>query len=272
MKKVSLSLLSVVSMGFASFAFAEGTSQVNVPVAPAAAPVSSNFTAAQSQEIEKIIANYLTKHPEVVMNAFQAGMAQQQKEAVAKMEKAVAENKDKIFNNPATPIGGNPKGATSLVVFLDPNCGYCKKFHKELETLVSTDKDVKIIYKDIPIMGPASVMTVKAMLAAKEQGKYDQFQKVVFSSDKPLTKKQLLKLASSVDIDTKKLEADMKTKEIQALVDQDLELAKVIGINGTPTLIIGEKKVVPGYVSAEELKKMLQESTASSKQASEKAS
>ncbi len=267
-------MLSIISMGFASCAFAEGTTQVNVPVAPSAAsaPVSSNFTAAQSQEIEKIIADYLTKHPEIVMNSFQAGMAQQQKEAIVKMEKAVAENKDKIFNNPATPVSGNPKGATSLVVFLDPNCGYCKKFHKELETLVSTNKDVKIIYKDIPIMGPASVMAVKAMLAAKEQGKYDQFQKVVFSSDKPLTKKQLLKLASSVDIDTKKLEADMKTKEIQTLIDQDLELAKVIGINGTPTLIIGEKKVVPGYVSAEELKKMLQESTASSKQASEKAS
>lgn len=272
MKKISLSVLSIMSMGFINSAFAEGMSQVNVPVAPVTRSVSSNFTAAQSQEIEKIIAEYLTKHPEIVMSSFQAGMAQQQKEAVAKMEKAVAENKDKIFNNPATPIGGNPKGDTSLVVFLDPNCGYCKKFHKELETLVSTNKDVKIIYKDIPIMGPASVMTVKAMLAAKEQGKYDQFQKAVFSSDKPLTKKQLLKLASSVDIDTKQLEADMKKKETQALIDQDLELAKIIGINGTPTLIIGEKKVVPGYVSAEELKKMLQESTASTKPVGEKAS
>jgi len=261
MKKISLSLLSFASLGLLTHAYAAETPQGQVPVTTPQAATPSTFTPAQLTELEKVIGDYLTKHPDVIMNSFQAAMAAQQKEATAKMEKAVADNKDKIFKDKNAPVGGNPSGTQSLVVFMDPYCGYCKKFHGELITLLGTNKDVRVIYKDIPIMGPASVMTIKAMLAAKEQGKYDQLQKAVFESDKHLTKKQLLKLASSVGIDTKKLEADMKNKDIQKEIDQTQELAKVLGINGTPTLIVGETKVVPGFVSADELNKMLKESS-----------
>jgi len=198
-------------------------------------------------------------------------MEKQQKETVAKMEKAVAENKDKIFNDPATPVGGNPKGTQTLVVFMDPNCGYCKKFDKELTTLSKTNKNLKIIFKDIPIMGDSSTTIIKAMIAAKEQGKYEQLQKAIFASDKRLTLKLLLKLASSVGIDTKKLESDMKSKAIEAQINQNLELAKTLGINGTPTLIVGDSKVLPGYVSAEELNKMLSDSSTSAPTAETKA-
>jgi protein-disulfide isomerase len=260
MKKISVSLLSFVSLICINEAFAEEASNA---ATPASQPATSNFTQAQKDEIEKLVGEYLTNKPEVVTNALQAGMAKQQEEAVSKMEKAVTENKDKIFNDAATPVAGNPKGTQSLVVFMDPYCGYCKKFHGELETLLSTNKDVKVIFKDIPIMGEESVLAIKAMLAAKEQGKYEQLQQAIFSSDKHLTEKQLLKLASSLDIDTKKLKADMKNKDIQVHIDQDMELAKALGINGTPTLIIGESKVVPGYVNVEELSKMLKETAVS---------
>ena len=266
MKKVYISLLSFVSLICVNEAFAKDDSNVSVPVSQ---PEASNFTPAQKDEIDKIVGDFLTNKPDLIMAAFQAGMAKQQQEVVIKMEKAVADNKDKIFNDAATPVGGNPKGKESLVVFMDPYCGYCKKFHGELETLLSTNKDVKVIFKDIPIMGEDSTLAIKAMLAAREQGKYEQLQQAVFTSEKHLTKKQLLKLASSLGIDTKKLEADMKSKDIQAHIDQDLELAKTLGINGTPTLIIGETKVVPGYVSAEDLNKMLKEKTDSTPAAAE---
>lgn len=266
MKKIYFGLLSFASFSFVNNAFAENTPQapVIIPQTQASSqPASSNFTPAQLGELEKIVADYLVKHPEIVMNAFQAGMEAQQKEAVAKMEKAVIENKDKIFKIDSTPIAGNPKGTESLVVFTDPYCGYCKKFHTELITLLTTNKDVKVIFKDIPIMGKDSVLAIKAMLAAKEQGKYEQLQNAIYSSENHLKKKDILKLASSVGIDTKKLEADMKNKAIQTQIDQNLALSKALGINGTPTLIVGETKVLAGYVSAEELNKMLKENIAS---------
>jgi protein-disulfide isomerase len=251
MKKIYLGLLSFASLSFVDLAIAEDTPQT-----------SSHFTAEQVADIKKIIAEHITKNPTVVMAAFQAGMAEQQKEELAKVEKAVIENKDKIFKNANSPTAGNPKGTESLVVFMDPYCGYCKKFHGELASLLSTNKNVKITFIDIPIMGPDSIIAVKAMIAAKAQGKYDQLQKAIFSADKHLTKKQILKIADSLGIDKKQLETDMKSKGTQAQIDHNSDLAKTLGINGTPTLILGESKVIPGFVSAEEVNKMLKETTA----------
>ncbi len=260
MKKIYLSVLSFATLGLINDGFADNA-PVTAPVVPAASqPAPANFTSAQVAEIEKMIGGYLEKNPDVIMTAMQAGMAKQQKEAAAKMEKAVAENKDKIFKGDKDAITGNPQGSQSLVVFWDPSCGFCKKFHGELATLLANNKNVKVIFKDLPIMGGNSVMAIKALLAAKEQNKYEPLQKVIFESTKPLTKKQLLKAANSLGIDTKKLKVDMESKMVQAQIDDALDLAKTLGINGTPTLIIGETKVVPGYVKADELEKMLKES------------
>ena len=267
MKNVYIGLLSFVSLTLAQEAYAE-----NAPQASESAPQvqvssqSSNFTPAQVEEIKKVVGEVLLQNPDLIMSSFQAGMEKQQKEAVVKMEQAVQDHKDKIFKDEKTPVAGNVKGTQSLVVFLDPGCGYCKKFHGELATLLNQNKDIKIIFKDIPIMGPNSITAIKALLAAKEQGKYDKLQKALFSSEKALTKKEIINLARSAGLDTKKLQADMKKKTIQEAIDQNLELAKVLGINGTPTLIIGETKVVPGYMSAEDLSKALKEASSPSSQ------
>lgn len=262
MKKIYLSVLSCATLGLTNGAFADNPPATAPVVAAAPQPASPTFTPAQVAEMEKVIGSYLEKNPDIIMTAMQAGMAKQQKEAAAKMEKAVADNKDKIFKDATDPIAGNPQGTKSLVVFWDPSCGFCKKFHAELATFLVSNKDVKVIFKDLPIMGGNSVMAIKAMLAAKAQNKYEPLQKAVFEATKPFSKKQLLKVASSLGIDTKKLKTDMESKEIQAQIDASLDLAKILGINGTPTLIIGETKVVPGYVKAEELEKMLNEAVA----------
>lgn len=259
MKKIYLSLLSFAATGIFTQAYADDTQKVQIPVTQAPS-TSSNFTPGQLGEIEKLVGDYITKHPDVVMAAIQAGMDLKQKAEIEKMEQAVVANKEKIFNDPSSPILGNPKGTQSLVAFLDPYCGFCRKFYGELTTVLAKNKDVKVIVKEIPILGDDSVLTVKALLAAKNQGKYEQLQSAVYSSDKPLSEKQVMKVASSLGIDTKKLSSDMKEKSIQTEIDGTLELAKLLGVNGTPTLIIGEKTVYPGFLSAEELDKKLQES------------
>lgn len=260
MKKKYLSLLSFVILNYATVAFAE-----DIPLS--GGPAGSQFNPQQVADIKKIVAEHLNQNPDIVMTAVQAGMEAKQKEETAKIEKAIAENKDKIFKDKTIPVAGNPEGKASLVLFMDPYCGYCKKFHGEIDAILGKNKDVKISFIDIPIMGSGSNFAIKAMLAAKAQGKYDQLQKAIFAADKHLSKKQLLKIASSLGIDTKQLEKDMKSKDIEAQVTRNSELAKVLGINGTPTLIIGESKVIPGYVKAEEVNKLLQESLEPSAQA-----
>lgn len=246
---------------------------MNVALAADAPTTQSNqgvgqFTAEQVKDIKKIVTEHLFQHPDLIMAAFQTGMEQKQKEEVAKIEKAVIENKDKIFkSNPAFPTAGNTKNPTQeLVLFMDPYCGYCKKFHGELGTLLNTNKDVRVTFIDVPIMGPGSFVAIKALLAAKEQNKYDQLQQAIFSADKHLSKKQILKIAKSLGIDTKQLEKDMKSKAIQAQVNRNEALVKTLGMSGTPTLIIGESKVVPGFLSAEEVNKLLKENTSTTSQ------
>ncbi|MBY0273642.1 MAG: DsbA family protein [Alphaproteobacteria bacterium] len=256
MKKITLIVVSTVSICFSSPVFADTPTNTQPPSAVAAV---SNFTAAQVAEIEALISKYIMGNPKVVSESLQAAMALKQQEEMAKMEKIVVANKDKIFKNEADPVGGNLKGTETLVVFTDPNCHYCKKFHPELASLLNTNKNVKIIFKDLPVMGNNSLLAIKAMLAAKNQGKYSEVQDAVYSADKPLTKKQIMKLAEKLGIDMKKFEADMKSKEIQAQIDQNLELSKTLGINGTPTLILGVSTVVPGYLSADALNEKLKE-------------
>jgi protein-disulfide isomerase len=256
MKKITLILLSTASICLTPIAFADTTTNTQ---ALSAVTAASNFTAAQVAEIEALVSKYITSNPKVISESLQAAMVQKQQEEMAKMEKVVVINKDKVFKNDADPVGGNLKGTETLVVFTDPNCHYCKKFHPELASLLNTNKNVKIIFKDLPIMGDNSLLAIKAMLAAKNQGKYSEIQDAVYTTEKPLTRKQIMKLAEKLGMDTKKFDADMKSKEIQAQIDQNLELSKTLGINGTPTLILGASTVVPGYLSADALNEKLKE-------------
>lgn len=245
MNKFKLGLVSLACTGLPYAAIADQTA--NAP----------SFSEAQTAEIHQIVKKFIEKNPDIVLSSFQLAMEKEQKDALVKMEKAVAKNKDKLFDNKNDPIDGNPKGTQSLVVFMDPVCGFCKKFHEEIITLIAKNKDVKVIFKDIPIMGEKSELAVEALIAAKEQGKYAQLQKAIFSSEKPLTKRQLMKIASSLGINTKKLQEDMKSKAVKDQVAETLELASSIGVNATPTLIINETEVAPGYMTADELDKKL---------------
>lgn len=245
MKNLYLSLLSFACLNCVDLAHAADT--------------PATFNHEQVAEIKKIAEEYIVKNPTVVMAAFQAGMAEQQKAELEKVEKAVSEHKDKIFKNANAPTAGNPNGTQSLVAFMDPYCGYCKKFYGELATILKDNKDVKITFVDIPIMGDGSTLAIKAMLAAAAQGKYEQMQKAVYTADKHLTKRQILKIADLIGLDKKKFDDALKGKELDVQVEHNAELAKTLGIHGTPTLIFGEGKVMPGFIPAEKANEILKE-------------
>ena len=123
---------------------------------PAASPMPTRAA------IEDIIKDYLTKeHPEVLMEGMQELQKRDQASAEAKSEAAVKAATDKIFNNPDSPVGGNPKGDVTIVEFFDYQCGYCKMSEPTVEKLLKEDKNVKFIYKDFPILGPASTEAAK---------------------------------------------------------------------------------------------------------------
>jgi len=223
------------------------------------AAIAQPLSTEQTQQIEGVIQSYFQKNPGVVMQALEAAMAAQQVEELAKLQKAVRANKDKLFSDKRSPTAGNPKGTQTLVVFMDPYCGYCHKFHAELDKLLATNKDLKVVFKDIAIMSEKSDIAIRAMLAAKNQGKYKEFQDVLFTSKTKMSEDTLLATAGTLGMDVKKFGDDMKSEAIVKFVADTKQLSSDMGVNGTPTIVIGDK-VHPGYLSAEDLTTLLKQS------------
>ena len=251
MKKSYLRVLPAI--GIAAMAMSPLAHAAELAAKADVTQASTAFTPEQVEQLDVIITTYLQNHPDVVLTAVQAGAEKKEKDAAEKMQQAVKKYKDIILKDKETPILGNAEGTQSLVIFFDPYCGYCRKLHKELGPLLASHKDLKVLLNDIPIMGPQSVLAVQALLAAKEQGKYDEFQNALFALEKPASGKQLLKIAKSLGLDTKQFKADMKGKVVKERIKHLMKLTKDIGITGTPTLIVNEIEVVPGYMPADAL-------------------
>ncbi len=223
------------------------------------AAVAQPLSTEQTQQIEGVIQSYFQKNPGVVMQALEAAMAAQQIEELAKLQKAVGANKDKLFSDKRSPTAGNAKASQTVVVFMDPYCGYCRKFHAEIDKVLATNKDLKVVFKDIAIMSEKSDIAIKAMKSAHNQGKYKEMQALLLNPETPkLTEETIIAKAKELGMDAEKFATDLHSKETQTLVDDTKQLSSDMGVNGTPTIVIGDK-VHPGYLSAEDLQNLLKE-------------
>jgi protein-disulfide isomerase len=203
----------------------------------------------QRKEIEAIIHDYLMQHPDVLIAALRQA---EDKES----SRAVADHKQEVFDDPSTPVGGNPKGDVALVEFFDYRCPYCKEVEPSLETMVKQDPKLRLVYKEFPILGPVSVTAAHAALAAERQGKYDAFHDAMMNAHGNITDDTVYHIAGSVGLDVDKLKHDMGSPEIAQAIKSNLKLAKALDINGTPAFVIGDK-VVPGAADLDTLKSMV---------------
>ena len=243
-----------------TFAVAASLNAADAPQATTSATVAlpevSAFTAEQTKDIQKLVESTIQANPQLVLNALQAAMEQAKQQELEKLKTAVAANSAKIFNDPATPTTGTKNAPVQLAIFLDPNCGACKAFHKELNTYTKNNSDVEVIFKDISIFGEPSALVVRALLAAHQQGKYEKLQNAVLESKEKLDEKALVKLAKSLGLDAKKLQADINSDKIKQQLESNMQLAQAIGVSATPTWIVGTQ-VFQGGVPQDELKQII---------------
>jgi len=208
--------------------------------------------AARRQEIETIVREYLRAHPEIVMEALQEmerrGQEAQQKQRVETIRAHLAE----LTQDPASPVGGNPKGSVTIVEFFDYQCGYCKREAAEMTKLLQADPDVRVVYKDLPILGPASVFAARAALAAQKQGKHAALHAALLETSERLTEQEVLRLAAQVGLNVAQLEKDMADPSVTAALDRNFQLQRALNIQGTPALIVGTE-FVPGAANLDTL-------------------
>ena len=205
----------------------------------AAAPAS---VPADKAALGKTIREYLLANPEVLVEAMQELERKQDGQQSAAAQKGVQENQAELFRDADSPIGGNPNGDVVIVDFNDYQCPYCKKAHKAMKSVVGADGKVKIIYKDLPILGEASKIAAVAALASVKQGKHQAFHDALMEFTGKLDRAQL--------------EKDMEDPKLKQLIERNLELASALGIRGTPAFVIGTQ-FVPGAVDAAALKQLI---------------
>ncbi|WP_431856056.1 DsbA family protein [Azospirillum sp.] len=219
---------------------------------------AQSVPAEQRQAIEQVVREYLLKHPEVIVEAIEELQKRERAEEERKGKQGLVQNKDKLFNDPASPIAGNPKGDVTLVEFFDYQCGYCKSVQADVQKLIKDDGKLKFVFKEFPILGPASVTASKAALAARAQGKYEAYHNALMAHRGQLDEATILKLASSVGLDTDRLKKDMESAEVQQALGANLALAEQLGIRGTPGFVVGDR-IVPGAIKLDDMKKLVAE-------------
>jgi len=225
-----------------------GSANAADPTGPASGP--------QRPQIEAIIHDYLMQHPDVLIAALRVAEDKLHRDDDAKASKAVAQHRREIFDDPATPTAGNPHGDVALVEFFDYRCPYCKQVQPSLESMLKQDPNLRLVYKEFPILGPASVTAAHAALAARRQGKYDAFHAAMMAAHGNISNESVYQVAGSVGLDVDKLKRDMASPEIAQALKANMKLADALDIHGTPAFVVGGK-VVPGAVDLDALKTMV---------------
>jgi protein-disulfide isomerase len=221
---------------------------------------AQSFSDSQRGDIETIVRNYLIAHPEVLEEAM-AELSKRQATAEAeKHEAGIASNAEKIFNSPRGVTLGNKDGDVSFVEFFDYNCGYCKRAMADMLDLMKTDPKLKIVLKEFPVLSEGSVEAAKVAVAVRMQDpsgkKYLDFHQKLLGGRGPADKARALAAAKEAGLDTARIEKDMASPEVRATIEENFKLAEAMGMNGTPSYVIG-KQVVIGAVGLDGLKEKI---------------
>ena len=208
------------------------------------------------EEIEKIVREYILRNPEVLFEAVQRHEEKQRQLQTERDRAAVKEHAKELLADPDSFVGGNPDGDVTLVEFFDYRCGYCKRFAPALVSITEQDPKLRVVFKELPVLGPDSFRAAQAALAARNQGYYLAFHQALMDTGGPLTDDALMNVAHSVGLDVDRLKRDMETPRVLNILGNNRRLAAALNIDGTPTLIVGDQ-IVRGAVPVEQLTTMI---------------
>jgi len=238
---VAAPLLLLAGLWFAFGGEVEGQGQ-NAGPALIGANVTT-FSPEQKRAIEGIVKDYLVENPEILVEVQTALETKAAKEEAERTKKLVAEHAKDIYRAPNAPVAGNPNGDITVVEFFDYNCGYCKRGFSEVAKLVEQDKNVRVVFKEFPILRDESEQAAKVALAARMQGKYWEVHRDLIQTKGLVNEAVALKVAEAHGLDMAKLKADMASPEVKAELDRVKELANKLGVNGTPHFLVGDQAI-----------------------------
>ncbi len=223
------------------------------------------LTPEQEARIKELVKEYILANPELILEAVQTLRKKQEETASQQARDALKANREQLLQSKDLPVAGNPNGTVTIVEFFDYRCGYCKGVKPTLEQVLKSDGKIRLIYREFPILGPASRVASAAALAAHKQGKYLAFHNAMMAQPGNVTEETIMAVGKQVGLDVGKLKEDMLDPAIKDHLDRNHKLAEQLGIRGTPAFVIGDA-IVPGAIGAEEFQQRVAAARESCKQ------
>jgi len=218
---------------------------------------ADEFSTSQRGEVERIVREYLIAHPEVIQEAMGELEKKQSAAEAAKHKAAIHQYSQSLFTSPRQVVLGNPDGNVTFVEFFDYNCGYCKRAMDDMLTLIKDDPKLKVVLKEFPVLGPGSVEAAQVAVAVRMQDKtgkkYLEFHQKLLGGRGQADKARALAVAKDIGLDMGRLDKDLASPEVKATLQESFKLAEALGLNGTPSYVIGDDVVV-GAVGLDALK------------------
>ena len=197
----------------------------------------------EQEAIKALILQTIRENPDVLVDTLLAFQEEAEAAAQAQQRAAIQRVGELLRTDANTGVMGNPEGDIVLVEFFDYNCPYCRQVASVMAEAEAGDPELRVVYKEFPILGPGSVFAAKAALAADRQGRYVEFHKALMDADSRVDETSVLAIAEEVGLDVERLKQDMQDPAIQAEIDGNLELAQALRITGTPGFVIGDEFV-----------------------------
>jgi len=209
---------------------------------------AAEFSDPQKGEIERVVHDYLIAHPEVLQEAMTELEKRQTAAETEKHKSAVKDHAEALFSSPRQVNLGNPQGNVTFVEFFDYNCGYCKRAMDDMLTLIKDDPKLKVVLKEFPVLGPGSVEAAQVAVAVRMQDKtgkkYLEFHQKLLGGRGQADKAHAMAAAKEVGMNMAQIEKDLTSPEVKTTLEENFKLAEALGLNGTPSYVIGSNVVV----------------------------
>ena len=212
-------------------------------------PAHAEITEDDRSALNEMIKEYILANPEVLREAL---IELGQREERERVQMAMA----MLAQDAGDPILGNPDGKMVIYEFTDYNCGYCKRVFQPLQELLAGDADIKLVVKEFPILSETSLLAAQAGIAAQAQGVFTEFHMAMMTARGAISMDSILDAARSAGADTDRLQADMNSPAVAAIIDRTRMAAQALEISGTPGLVIGSQ-VIPGAISVEQMREIV---------------
>ena len=211
--------------------------------------------------IKELVLEAIRENPGIVFEAAQLFEEQQQVSQALVAAQVLATERDALERDPNAPVLGNPEGDVTVVEFFDYNCPYCRRVKPHMEALLAADPNVRVVYREWPILGEGSVFAARAALASRNQGKYDEFHWAMMGLNGRAEESTVIRAAEQIGLNIAQLRRDMNAPEIDEHIQTSMRLSRAIGFSGTPSFVIGDN-LAPGLIDADQIISMVNQARA----------